>query len=60
MTPMSTWEEECMHFYNKVLDGEYRHYCYEWDGLPIDETCFEYKCCTCFFEVMKEKDAPTK
>lgn len=33
--------------YNK-LTGKYKHYCLDWDGLPVDETCPEFECCTCY------------
>ena len=42
------WVEDCNFYYGKTLTGKYRHYCYEWDGLPIDETCEEFKSCCCF------------
>lgn len=32
--------------YNK-LTGKYRHYCFDWDGMGIDETCVEFLCCYC-------------
>lgn len=35
------------------LTGVYAHYCYDWDELPIDETCPEFACCTCEFEGLK-------
>lgn len=28
----------------RVLTGRYSHWCYEWDGLTIDETCDEWRC----------------
>lgn len=31
------------------LQGKKKHYCIEWDFLPIDETCAEFDCCTCVF-----------
>jgi hypothetical protein len=46
---MSTaWAEDCLKYYGKVLTGKYRHWCYEWDELPIDDTCEEFECCICF------------
>jgi len=42
------WEEDCMHFWGKVLVGEKKHWCHEFDGLPIDETCTEFEFCLCF------------
>ncbi len=41
------WVEDCMHWYGFVLTGEDAHWCYEFDGLPIDKTCGEYDYCTC-------------
>jgi len=26
----------------------YRHFCYDWDELEIDETCPEFAFCTCY------------
>jgi hypothetical protein len=42
------WIEDCLHWWGVVLTGEDGHWCYEWDELPIDETCKEYEYCTCF------------
>lgn len=42
------WIDDCMEFYGEVLIGKYAHWCPEWDGLPIDETCEEFKVCQCF------------
>jgi len=42
------WIEECMRFHGRVLVGKYAHWCYDWDELPIDETCEEFKCCNCY------------
>lgn len=44
---MTEFEEDCMLFYRKILTGKYKHYCPDWDFLPIDETCPEFNCCTC-------------
>jgi hypothetical protein len=45
------WAKECMLFYGRILTGEKRHYCPEWDFMPIDETCeFEFEACTCYLE----------
>ena len=30
------------------LKGRFRHWCPEWDDLPIDETMPEFECCTCY------------
>ena len=39
-----------------VLNGKYKHFCYEWDGLEIDETCPEFAYCTCFDEEAQIKE----
>jgi hypothetical protein len=33
-----------MYWRGVVLTGKYAHWCDEWDGLPIDETCEEWPC----------------
>ena len=38
------WIEDCMKWRGRVLKGEFRHWCIDWDGLPIDETCEEWPC----------------
>lgn len=35
------------------LTGKYKHYCCEWDLLPIDETCEEFEACLCYPEVIR-------
>ncbi len=42
------WREDCIHWQGKVLVGEHAHYCWDWDGLPIDETTVEYRSCVCY------------
>jgi hypothetical protein len=42
------WREDCMKWRGRVLWGHYRHYCSEWDCLPVDEWTPEFGCCTCF------------
>lgn len=32
------------------LTGKFAHYCWDWDGMEIDETCHEFTCCTCHFD----------
>lgn len=45
------WAKECMFYYGQVLIGKKRHYCPDWDYMPIDETCeMEIDCCTCNLE----------
>ncbi len=42
--PHPTWIVECMKWRGRVLDGDHAHWCEEWDGLPVDETCREWPC----------------
>ena len=42
------WATDCMYWHGEVLTGRYRHWCAEWDGLPIDESMREFECCLCF------------
>lgn len=45
----SDWIEDCLHWRGRILEGKYAHYCYDWDGLPVDETTpEEFECCTCW------------
>jgi hypothetical protein len=41
------WEESCMRVYGRVLVGERSHFCLDFDGMPIDETCPEIRMCVC-------------
>lgn len=35
--------------------SKHKHFCYEWDGLEIDETCPEFEVCVCYpLEEVKE------
>ena len=44
----SAWALDCQHYWGRLLTGTHRHWCPDWDMLPIDETCTtEYSCCTC-------------
>lgn len=36
--------------YGETLTGKFRHFCPEFDYLPIDNTCNEFKYCICNFE----------
>lgn len=44
------WQEDCRKWRGVVLHGEKAHWCYDWDGLPVDETTPEFSSCTCFDE----------
>jgi len=55
---LSEWYQDCLQCQGQILKGRYSHWCYDWDGLPVDETCEEFKHgCTCFekHELMDEK-----
>jgi len=52
--PATDWAEDCMACYGQILLGKYAHFCYEFDGLPIDETCREFLCCKCYDEEVNE------
>ncbi len=56
--PGEEWEQECLKWRGVVLTGRKGHYCNEWDGLPVDETCDEFSCCTCFDEEVPEFEFP--
>lgn len=42
--PHPDWIEDCERWHGRVLTGRYCHWCWDWDGLPIDETCREWPC----------------
>jgi hypothetical protein len=42
------WITDCLKWRGKVLTGENCHWCYDWDGLPVDETTPEWDCCACY------------
>ena len=37
-----------MKWRGRILTGEFAHWCFEWDELPIDETCENEWPCGCF------------
>lgn len=42
--PVERWEADCQKWRGRVLTGAYAHWCFEWDELPVDETCREWPC----------------
>ena len=42
------WAKDCLKWRGRRLVGQYKHYCFEWDELPVDETCPEWPC-GCFW-----------
>lgn len=62
-TFLSEWKEECCKWQGGILKGRYSHYCWDWDGLPVDETCSEFTqgCCNCFTQdELMDKNFKTK
>ena len=45
---MTELDEESIAIRGHILTGKYKHWCNEFDGLPVDENCFEFKFCLCF------------
>lgn len=43
----SEWRYDSMKWRGVVLTGHHIHYCQEYDGLPVDETCPEWPCGCC-------------
>lgn len=33
------WQLDCLRWRGNMLTGNFAHWCAEWDGLPVDETC---------------------
>lgn len=42
------WLEDCIRFRGAVLNGPCAHYCLDWDSLPVDAWCIEFKHCYCY------------
>lgn len=42
------WIEDCRKWRGRDLTGEFAHWCYDWDGLPVDETTAEWSACGCY------------
>lgn len=49
---MSTdqFKADCIKWRGRPLTGKFAHWCYDWDGLPVDETCAEFSACCCAFQ----------
>lgn len=48
-TRPSAIEVEAFFEHGRRLTGQHLHYCPDWDGMPIDETCKEYRSgCVCY------------
>ena len=56
---MTDLDQDAIDIYGEPLKGKYKHYCCEFDYLPVDEHCFEFKFCDCFEpsdEIQAHKD----
>lgn len=51
------WREDCALWRGRVLSGKLSHWCYDWDGLPVDETTHEIAHCHCFNGTELEAEA---
>jgi hypothetical protein len=40
------FDRDCLKWRGRLLTGKHAHWCYDWDGLPVDETTAEWPC-TC-------------
>lgn len=38
------FERDCLHWRSRILTAPHAHWCNEWDGRPVDETCPEWPC----------------
>lgn len=47
------WERDCLYWRKRALTGKYRHWCFAYDGLPVDETCEHEWPCECAPELQK-------
>lgn len=48
---MIIWAKDCIHWRGRVLVGARAHWCWDWDGLPVDETTAEHETCTCEWDL---------
>lgn len=43
-TKLTAFERDSLRWRGRVLDGQFAHWCEDWDGLPVDETTCEWPC----------------
>lgn len=53
--PATDFAEDCMLWRGRILTGDDAHFCWDWDGLPVDETCPEYETCQCADMIHKNR-----
>lgn len=56
MSVFGNWEADCLRWRGMVLTGDWGHWCFDWDGLPVDETTDEISCCTCLRHPVQKTD----
>jgi hypothetical protein len=54
MSELSEFDRDSLRFHKRILTGSKKHFCPEWDFMPIDETCKEFECCLCYPENYQE------
>lgn len=57
VTYSAEWIEACRDYRGRLLTGRFAHFCPQWDGLPVDETCREWPC-PCAAELQAEAARP--
>jgi hypothetical protein len=48
------WVEDCRVYRGVTLNGLFAHWCSDYDGLPVDETCWGEWPCACAEDLLKE------
>lgn len=44
---LTEFEKDSLKEHGRILDGLFAHYCNDWDGMTVDETCLEISSCNC-------------
>ena len=59
MSHLTDFERDCISERGRILTGKCKHYCPDWDGMTVDETCTEFDGCTCYpMDIRVEMEAP--
>lgn len=53
----SDWQQDCEKWRSRLLTGARSHWCNDWDGLPVDETCDEWPCGCVIFTAQEKQTA---
>lgn len=51
------FDRDCLKWRGRLLTGNQAHWCYAWDGLPVDETTPEWPC-SCAPRALEPKREP--